>query len=215
MRSILAVTTPAAAIGLLSIEELRAAAGIGDNSFDTTLTALGLAAAGAIAAECQIAIGAGAEPTLLRERLTETFYGVSGDGLVLARRHDVAVVSLTVDGTLLDAAQYLVDAEAGIIVRLSGATVVRFCAQTVTVVYDAGFATAPADLKRVAADLVRAQYREQVRDPLLKSERISVPDVRDVERQYWVGPIPGQASAGAVPDALASGLLRYRNETLG
>lgn len=80
-----------------------------------------------------------------------------------------------------------------------------------TVVYAAGFSTVPDDLKQAAVDAFRAFYLEASRDPLVKSERVRVDDIDEVERQFWVGAIPGQAGEGPLPATVTGQLQRYRN----
>ncbi len=212
MRSFLVITVPAVDLALLNAAELRSAAGVVDNSFDAQLAAVGLSVARAISTECNVASGSGGAPTLKRERLTETFFQICTVDLVLARRHEVSISSIKENGTLLAETDYAVDVETGLVTRLGPCGPTRWRAQVLEVVYDAGFLQVPDDLKRVASDFVRGIWRESQRDPLLKSERISTPGVDEVERSYWVGPVPGQATLAAVPQALSGGLMRYRNE---
>lgn len=207
------VTTAASSPALLTPEQLRVAAGLAadDESQDDALADVGLRVAAEISAACDIAIAVGAVPTLLRETLTETFRNVSRDKLVLSRRHDVAINSIAVDGTALETAEYEVDGEAGLLSRLSGDVPVSWCGSKIVVVYQAGFATVPADLSGAANDLVQLRLSESTRDPLLKSEQINIPDVRDQRRDYWVGALGGARSGGGIPDHIAGRLARFMN----
>jgi hypothetical protein len=211
MRQILTVTTPAADLHLLSVDEMRAAAGVTGGSQDAALQAMSLQIAAAITAECNIAVGAGAEPTLKEERLSETFRCVSESKLFLARRHNVSIVSVTVNGTALDADDYEVDAEVGILYRLYGDNQYWWYASKIVVVYDAGFATIPSDLKMAATDFFRLAWLEKSRDPALKSQEVDIPGVERVKTDYWVGAVPGMAGEGVVPAVVAGQLQRYRN----
>ncbi|MER9710176.1 hypothetical protein NKJ13_07890 [Mesorhizobium sp. M0174] len=212
MLSVLAVTTPASDRSLLTQAERREAIGVTDSSQDTRLAALDLRLGAAIMAECNVAIGAGAEPTLLQETLTETCRRVDAAVLVLARRHNVEITSLIEDGvTLTNEVSFTVDPESGLVTRLSDDCPRRWCAGKVVVVYKAGFVTVPGDLKQAAMDFMRLAWAESKRDPALKSEVVDIPDVRRVERGYWVGSVPGQSSEGAVPDIVAGQLTRFRN----
>ncbi|MER8754084.1 hypothetical protein NKH69_00170 [Mesorhizobium sp. M0976] len=212
MLSVLAVTTPASDRSLLTQAERREAIGVTDSSQDTRLAALDLRLGTAIMAECHVAIGAGAEPTLLQETLTETFRRVDAAVLVLARRHNVEVISLVEDGiTLTGDVGFTADPESGLVTRLCSDYPRRWCATKVVVVYKAGFAVVPGDLKMAAMDFMRLAWAEKNRDPSLKSEVVDIPDVRRVERGYWVGSVPGQSSEGAVPDIVAGQLTRFRN----
>lgn len=211
MHSILVITTPAASLQLLTIEQMREAAGITGSGSDTALNAMGLRLAAAVTTECNIAIGAGAEPTLMRETLTETFRVVYAPSLVLSRRHNVAITSVTVDGEGLAGADYVVDPESGILTRLSNDEPIGWTARKVVVVYAAGFTAAPGDLAMTMMDFFRLAWREKDRDPSVKGVEIDVPDVERVRTDYWAGSIPGQSGEGAVPDVVAGQLARFRN----
>lgn len=216
MRSILTVTTPANDLALLSIEELRATAGVSDDSRDIELTALGLSIAASIMSECNIAVGIGGEPTLLQETLSETFYSPRGCELILSRRHNVAIASVTEDDALLVVNDdYLVNPESGLLSRQSSAYPSHWCARTVVVVYQAGFATVPADLKQAATDFFRATLAERSRDPFVKSKSVEAPGILSESTDYWVGSVPGQTSEGPVPDIVSGQLKRYRNFPIG
>lgn len=217
MRSILTVTTLASDLALLTIDELRAAAGVTDGSQDVILSGLGLSIAASIMSECNIAVGAGSEPTLKQETLTETFYpnGRSSCELILARRHNVAIVSVTEDGTALVTDDYSANPESGIIVRLSSGCPIYWCGRTIVIVYQAGFATIPADLKQAATDFFRSAWQERGRDPMVKAEEVNVPGLRDKRVEYWVGSVPGQSNEGPVPDVVSGQLKRYRNMVIG
>ncbi len=217
MRSTLVVDTPAQSLQLLSIEEMREAAGLasGDDSKDELLKTRGLGIAAAIMAECNIAVGAGADPTLLKEGLTQTFYRVDSYELILDRRHNVTITSITVDGELQDEATYFVEPEAGMVSRFDAdGRLRRWCASKIVVVYDAGFETAPGDLKMAAMDFYRATSQGSTRDPFVKSETREIPGLETVRKDYWVGSMPGSATEDAVPDIVSGQLKRYRNAVL-
>lgn len=211
MRSTLVVTTPAADLSLLTQAERREAIGVTDGSQDTQLAGLDLRLAAAIMAECGIAVGAGSEPTLLQETLTQTFWSVHVAEIELARRHNVEVVSIVENETTLVETDFAAKAESGLLIRLFSDRPYRWCANKVVVVYKAGFVTVPGDLKQAAMDFMRLAWAEKGRDPSLKSEVVDIPDVRRVERGFWVGSVPGQASDGAVPDIVAGKLTRFYN----
>lgn len=214
----LSITTPAASLQLLSAEQLRVAAGLGsgDASQDASLTPLGLRIAAEIAAVCKIAIGAGRAPTLRKERLTETIRGArSRDQIILSRRHDVSIVSVTIDGSALTGADYEVEPESGLLYRLSGDSRVCWGFAKAIVVYDAGFETVPDELVGAASDLVRIRLSEAARDPMVRSESSEVPGVLNERTDYWVGAIPGSAAAGGIPSDVAARLGRFSNMAIG
>lgn len=211
----LTVTTPASDSQLLTIEEMRAAAGVSDNSQDTQLSAMGLKVAADICSECNIAVGSGNQPTLRRETLTEVIRGAYADTLVLSRRYEIAITSIVEDDVTLDAADYLIDPESGILHRLCGDIPTTWCAQKVTIVYAAGFDTVPYDLKDAATDIFRSAWLSKDRDPLVRGQREDVPGVYERETTFWVGSVPGQSNEGAVPDMVEGKLKRFRNGVVG
>jgi len=216
MKRFLTVTTAASDHALLTIAEMRALAGVTDSSHDVTLSALGLRIAAAITAECNVAVGSGANPTLLQETLTETFFYVSSEVLNLSRRFDIVISSVVEDDITLDADEYLVEPESGFLNRLDAdGYPIRWCAQKVVVVYQAGFASVPGDLKQAAMDFFRTTYLESSRDPLVKSAETDIPGVMREKFDYWVGAIPGQTNEGPVPDLVLGQLKRFRNGWVG
>jgi hypothetical protein len=215
MKSFLTITSPADDLTLLSIAEMRAAVGVADGSQDATLQRLSAQAAASIMSECNIAIGTGAEPTLKQETLTQTFYQVYRQDMILDRRHNIEITSITENAVLLDAADYMVDPESGIVTRMQDDIPTCWAAQKVIVVYKAGFEIVPSDLKQAAGDFLRAMLGESIRDPFVKGERVNIPGIEERETSYWVGSVPGQSSEGAVPDIVSGQLKRFRNFNLG
>lgn len=208
----LVITEAAESLQLLSIEDMRALAGISGSGSDAALTALGLSVAAAIAAECNIAVGSGGEtPTLNRETLTETFRNVRGETLVLSRRHAIDVASVEVDGTVLDEAAYEVDGESGILTRIETDCPSAWWAKKIVVAYDAGFSTVPADLAMAAKAFFRLAWQESQRDPSVRAVEREVEGIDRVRTEYWVGSLPGQSKSTPVPDLVAGQLARFRN----
>lgn len=206
----LTITTPASDLQLLSIAEMRELAGVTDTSQDEALTRLGLRIAADICAECNIAIGVGHPPTLKQETCTEIFRDVCDWTLILSRRHDGVIESVTVDGETLADSESEVDAEGGLVARLGNDDRVQWRGRKITVVYKAGFVEVPADLARAAADFFRLAWSESSRDLAVKAERVDVDGVEEREITYWAGALPGSTS-GPVPDIVAGQLARFRN----
>lgn len=213
----LTVTEAADTLQLLTIAQMRTLAGVTGAAQDAALTARGLAVSANIMNECKIAVGAGADPTLWQETLTETFYywRRGRPTLLLARRHNVEITSITVDGTALDTTEYRVNPEAGIVTRLSSALPIAWCGTTIIVVYRAGFEELPGDLVQAAADYYRAITLEQSRDPYVKSEIVDVTGVESRTTQLWTGDLPGAGVSSIVPAIVASQLTRFRNFIVG
>lgn len=209
----LVITTPATDYSLLSIDEMREAAGVSDGSRDTELRALEARIADSITSECNVAVGVGYKPTLRQETLTETIYCPTGTYVMLSRRHEVSITSVTIDGT--DTTEVVIEPESGILRRLSGNYPAVWCGSLAVIVYQAGFATVPGDLKQAAMDFYRGSLGEAGRDPYVKSEVKDIPGVGRHEVDYWVGNIPGRVSEGAVPAVVAGQLKRFRNTVIG
>lgn len=201
LRSTLAITTAATDLSLLTLAELRAAIGVANNSKDAELASLGARVAARIAAACNIAAGGVSPPTLRLETVTETFrvvgWGGCSDALRLSRRPIVSVGSVSEDGgAALDAANYEIDGAA--LVRLNGS----WGAASTAVVYDAGWAVVPSDLKLAAERLARNYWYDGTRDPATRS--VEIPGVRTTS--YWVG----SPSDPDIPDEIMDMLQPYR-----
>jgi hypothetical protein len=196
MRSIFTVTDPASETSLLTIEELRAAAGVTGSSQDTALMALGQQLSEAIAVSCGVASDGEHPRTLLSEACSETFrIKRCVARLRLARRPVSAIASVTVDDEALDAAEYEIDKASGLLFRICG----DWPCGTVEVSFTAGFATAPGALKLAASKLTTALYAESGRDPNLK--RVDIPDV--MEKEFWVAPTNDPLLTTEIQDLLA------------
>jgi hypothetical protein len=206
----LAVTTPAGDPKLLSAAEMRLAVGLAsdDSSKDTVLETLNSRVSRAIASHCKVATAGIAVPTLRSETLTETFRtGMSRQRLLLSRRPIVSVTSVVEDGVTLTGADYEIDASTGILLRLESDEPADWAWGKITVVYVAGWATVPDDLKLAASKLASEIYTVGTRDPNLK--RIKVEGVD--EREFWVAPSSDPLISSEV-DAL---LAPYMNVWLG
>src|SRR4051812_30265352 len=186
---------------------MRVAAGLEatDATQDTALNARGLGIAAAIMSECNIAIGNGSDPTLLQETLTETFFHVHKKELILARRHNIEIVSATADDVLLEGEECVVESEPGFLYRLwlQDGCQRGWCARKITVVYKAGFTTVPGDLRMAAIDFFAAVTQASGRDPFVKSESREIPGIETIRKDYWVGSVPGSATEDAVPDIVS------------
>lgn len=207
----LVVTTPADDLALVSIEALRAAAGVADDSRDDELNALGLRIAAEITDACGIIAGKGGEPTLRRETLMETFSASNSDVLVLSRRHNAEIVSVTDGGEAITLDERALDGEAGLLERWIDGRQSSWCNREIVVVYETGFEVdeVPASLVGVVTDLVRIRLSEASIDPLEKSRSVEIPEVETIRTERWVGTVPG-ASAGLPADIIAR-LSRFMN----
>lgn len=208
------VTTPATDLTLATIEQLRVAAGLSsDNgSQDESLTALGNRLAADVATACKIASDGVNPPTLRSETVKDTFRLKSHTAsLILSRRFVSSITSIVENGvTLTEGTDFEVDAEAGLVKRLSGDTEICWYWGKIVVAYVAGFATVPAELSGIVADEARLRLSESTRDPAVKSETTDGIDSVD----YWVGDLPNSSGA-PLSDSNMRRLTRFINWIVG
>ena len=129
----LTIVTPAADRYLLSIYEMRSAAGLdpGDSSRDGDLWIIAKGIFDRIATECSVAGDGIRPPTLKRETVAETIrLRCPTSILLLSRRFVGAVNALTIDGSAVDASGYEIDPGAGVIRRLCGGWPARRTSRT-------------------------------------------------------------------------------------
>lgn len=211
----LVITTPATDPNLLSLEQAKAALGIASNdaSQDDALSSLISRLSADIHSACRIMRGNGAPPTLRQETLTETIVAPGGTKLLLGRRHEIELQSLSVNGSAQALGDCLIRSDAGLVERYTGANNDAWPKGKFVAVYKAGFATVPPDLLGVATDLLKLYRSVDSRDPLLKSERIDIDGVEEIERQWWVGGIGSSSSSSPLPAEMLARLAPYRNAT--
>lgn len=199
------VTTPAQDRSLLTLAELRAAAGITDASRDAELVTLGNRISATIARSCNIATGGAVPPTLRLETITETLRTRGcGGPLVLSRSPVVEILSVTQGGAALSASDY--EADGGALRRLASDVLTEWSSGLVTIVYTAGWAIVPDDLKLAAAKFVQAEVQQGDRDPMLKSK--TTEGVSSYE--WWVDPTKDSVIPPDVMDILQRGnYVRY------
>lgn len=185
MSGILTVTTPAADRSLLTIEELRAACGVRDASKDVALAVIGARVSTIIAAWCGVVGAFPEQPTLRAEIVTEVFRNAAGaPSLILGRRFVSSITSVVEDGATLAATGYELFKSTGLLKRLSSDAPSEWTAAKITVVYTAGFATVPDNLKAAAAKLALDFYAANTRDPNLRSAEVEGAGTLT----YWVPP---------------------------
>ena len=204
----LTVSSPAADPTLLTIAELRSAAGVSDQSQDAALTLIGEEVSLAIARACGIAQAGATIPTLRSETIVETQRLESGpQAIVLSRRPVTAVSSVVEDGETLTGSDYEFDGASGLLYRLDSDERTCWAIGKVVVTYIAGFSTVPPDLRRAAMKMVTEMWATVSRDPNLKRVRIEGVS----EREYWVAPTTDPLVSAEVMDLLAP----YRNHWIG
>jgi hypothetical protein len=207
----LTISSPNTDRSLLTLAELRAAAGATDGSQDAVLTPLGNYVAAMITKACNVARAGAIPPTLRLETVSETFRLKSQQSsLVLARRPVVSFTSVIISSSESDTSDYEYDAAAGVLYNISGDDRIVWPIGPTVVVYSAGYATVPDDLKYAAIKFVQGELSNSARDPSLK--RLKIEGVS--EREWWVPDNPTKDSI--VPPDVMDILRRggYVNEVL-
>jgi hypothetical protein len=187
---------------LLTIEEMRVAAGLaeGDSSRDTELTALNEYTSAIITAACNVARAdlEAIPPTLREEEVTESYRLSADRGFVsLSRRPVVSITSVTEVGTLLDVATDY-ELEGVLLYRMSGDERTVWPAGDLTVIYVAGWEIVPPDLKYAALRFNRSEITQQGR-PDTSLRRLRIEGVS--EREWWVDPT-GRTPDNVPPDVM-------------
>ena len=211
MRQSFSVVTPATSLLLLTIEQLRAAAGlaVGDTSRDDELTLTGIGISTDIAVTCGVFGDGVNQVTLLSEQVSETLWHFDRPCEVfLARRFVSAIAEVLEGGVALTTSDYTIDRETGMLYRVSSGRPWVWPQGELKITYTAGFSTAPADLQMAAVELARMRLSASSRDPLVKSESIEIPDVQTKRQDFWVGALPG-SDVGPVPKEILARLARY------
>jgi len=168
----LTVVTPADSYDLTRLDTVRAELGISIGSEDDNLARWITQASNAVAKHCN--------RVFALETVAETFrFGwrhrefQSDDGITLARFPVASIVSVIENDVTLDATDYELDAERGIIARLWNDRPARWCTGKIVITYMAGFSLPdglPSGIERAAIMLIN-QYRYAAeRDPQLRSE---------------------------------------------
>lgn len=142
---------------LLSVEELRSAAGVTGDSADEDLAALGEAVGEIIANFCKVRAAEDSVPTLMAQDLVETFY-LDGpvDSLVLARRPAV-LASVNLNDSEVDTGNVRLLGGAGIL-RYGDSSWSAWSAGTIVVSYVGGFSVVPQAVRIAAKAMVKTLY---------------------------------------------------------
>jgi hypothetical protein len=174
---------------LLTIEELRAAAGVTDDSRDAELQVLGDYVSSMITNSCNVPVSGAIPPTLRLETVTETFrVRTTGESvLFLARKPIVEIISVTEAGDAVVVDEYEVDGQG--LYRLSSNETADWATGQAVIEYSAGYDIVPDDLKYIATRFFGAEWEISATgggggssDRRLKRENI--PGLG--EREYWV-----------------------------
>lgn len=209
------VTTPATDLTILSVQELRVAAGlaIDDRSKDTTLAQYGKEVAAEIVQDCGVASDGSHTPTLRSEVCADVFrLKCSADALFLSRRHVTAIASIAEDGAAaLTATGFRFDAERGKLIRLINDKDACWTASKIEVAYTAGFSSVPDDLKAEAKSRIQIKISEASRDPMARELRKEIPGVLMTQTAYQVGGLGRLDGYGDLSSESLRRLKRFMN----
>lgn len=158
------VLTQASDISLLTIDELRAAAGVTDDSRDDELLALADQIYEQLAIFCKLRRDGIIPPTFRVETVKDTFRllrwheNPSPEVLVLSRRPIISITSVVEDDvTLTSVTDFEFNSIAGLLARVNNDYPWRWHYHKVVVTYTAGWETVPAALKMAAQALFKDQ----------------------------------------------------------
>ncbi|MGE0417689.1 MAG: hypothetical protein AB7O80_12850 [Acetobacteraceae bacterium] len=188
MGSCVTITVAADDRSLLTLDELRGAVGIEAGKDDAGLRRIGDRVAAAFASVCGVRAVPPVPPTFRAESLSEQLDLECGfERIYLARLPVTSIASITENGTVLAAEDWQLEPGTGRLERRVGGRLSTWRPGVVTVVYQAGWAIVPDDLKLAAemmAGLLWSGSSSAGRDPYLKRERIE----GATELEYWVPP---------------------------
>ena|GEM_PF-1621835 len=217
MISIVSITTPADNTALTTVERMQQELSIAGN--DELLAAKIDEATSDIAIRCR--------PLLRRETLTETFWHDHGrfgthdvsrsPPLILRRFPVVSIDTVTLDDVVIDASEYRLDADTGLLYRLTSSGFPghwRF-GKSAVIAYTAGYTvradgdpTLPPSLEAAAIELVSSYWHSRGRDPLLKSEE----NFGVARFDYWVGAV---GASGDLPPGVMAKIAPYQGVIVG
>lgn len=193
MKSILTVTVAADGFNLTTREAVKLDLGITANDELAWIDAKLPRASGAIARYCR--------RTFARQTYSELFRPERDrahrlEALRLSHYPVASITSVTVDGTVLSATGYELDAATGLVYRLCNDSRTCWAGCKITVVYIAGYTLPgvtgrdlPQDIEEAAIMLIKSARAAKTRDPALKS--IDLPGV--MSATYWIGDAPEEA----------------------
>jgi hypothetical protein len=203
------LTIPSPNTDRLLLTDAEIAAAI-PNVAGPVLAKLNARVSAAIVRACHVAAAGAIPPTLRLEEVVDTYRLKSHQkALILSRRPVVSVTSL-VEGstTLAEDVDFEVEADAGLLYRLSGDERVCWSSGKVVMTYSAGWATVPDDL-RLAAEKLAQVFHSEGGSGGSGLKRESIPGV--IEREWWVGP----SDDPAIPQEILDLLGPYTNHWVG
>lgn len=216
IRSIATITVAPVLTDLTTLDRVKSELSILDGLSDTLLNAK--------IDEASSDIEAHTSRVFARATLSETFwwdacqsYPRRANSLLLARAPVSSITSVTVDDVVVSASEYRLDADAGILYRLtSDGFPSTWCwSKSIVVVHVSGYLmpgdaapTLPPAIESAAIALVSSFWLSRGRDPSVRSE--DIPGLGSVT--YWVGAV---GEAGQLPPDVMAKIMPFRRWNVG
>lgn len=206
------VTDQASSYDLTSLANAKAELGITVTTYDTILARYVKSASIAAAQYCN--------RVFVVETVQDKFFRLVNSARMFYSRPDVlqlsrwpivdAVTSVVEDGTtLVVGTDFLTDLTNGQLTRIDSSGLRRaWCASIITVQYDAGYETIPADIEDAVLRMVSSRYSAKGRDRNVKQETVDGVG----SRQFWIA--TGNEAGNLSPD-VADILDNYRVPSMG
>lgn len=195
----LTVVTAATSQDLTALATVKDELGLTDNSQDEKLKRHIHQASAMCAKYCDRVFGS--------EEVTETFRQTSGQPILSLSRYPVSEISeINLDGEEVDADDYEVDEDSGLLYSLSDDVRGDWGSGKIEVTYTGGYellSGLPHDIEQACIKLVKALFHGASRDPTVKSE--DIPGA--LSQTFWVG---GIGDNGALPPDVTALLDPYR-----
>lgn len=195
------VLEAASSYDLTTLDVVKEELGIGDGKSDAVLRRYLSWASAALSRECGRVFAA---ETVQDQIWPDQDQSPGSKILSLSRYPLISVVSITDGESALDQdTDFVIDREAGHLLRMSGGLLACWSSAPKVVQFRAGFVEIPGDLQDAVTRMTRNRFRAKGRDSYLMSENI--PGVRD--SRWWIA--TGN-EAGNVPPDIADLIDSYR-----
>lgn len=205
LTTITTVTDEASSYDLTTLAVVKAELGITDNTTNAVLTRYISGASAAAAQFCNRVFPLESVQDVFLADERSYLFTRGGAVLQLTRWPVTTVTSLVENGvTLVENTDFLVSTANGQLTRIDANGLKRHWSQLpITVIYEAGFETIPADLEDAVVRMVASRYLAKGRDRSIRQENI--PGLREVS--YWIS--TGTDAGNLSPD-VADILQNYR-----
>lgn len=219
MRSIVEILSAASSSALTTLDRVKGELSITTNAYDVTLQAKINEASSDIEAALGFRVPKeDVRETFWHDQVSLAVHGVRGAGtpslttLFLSRKKVRSIASVVVDDDTLDASEYRLDPDAGLLDRLdsSGCPSIWRFSKSVIIAMTAGYILPPDEnrdldygIEGAVVALVSSYWAARGRDPTLKAE--TIPGV--IQREWWVGAV---GDPELLPPRVLASLSQFR-----